>query len=82
MVGTVNASRADFVAGVDDLVQASLRVPGWLERLLTTPVAGLWQYERMFEHLERGDGIKVFVEVKAPAGRPATPAIAGVEAVP
>ena len=63
MLGTVNASRAHFVAGVGDLAQAEARYPGWLGRLLTTPVAGLDEYERMFEHLESGEGIKVFVEV-------------------
>lgn len=72
MVGTVNASQADFVAGVDDLVQSSVRFPGWLERLLTTPVAGLERYEQMFEELEAGEGIKVFVEVKAPPGQRVT----------
>jgi threonine dehydrogenase-like Zn-dependent dehydrogenase len=67
MVGTVSASRTDYVAGVDDMLKASVRFPGWLERLLTTPVDGLDRYEEMFEHLERGDGIKVFVEVKQDA---------------
>jgi len=38
MVGTVNASRDDFVRGVDDLVKAEAMFPGWLARLLTTPV--------------------------------------------
>jgi hypothetical protein len=52
-----------------------------LERLLTTPIAGLERYEQMFEHLERGDGIKVFVEVKAAGTHPATRATAEVEAV-
>jgi glucose 1-dehydrogenase len=65
MVGTVSASRDDYVAGVDDMLKASVRFPGWLERLLTTPVDGLDRYEEMFEQLERGDGIKVFVEVKS-----------------
>jgi glucose 1-dehydrogenase len=64
MVGTVSASRADYVAGVDDMLKASVRFPGWLERLLTTPVDGLDRYKKMFAYLERGDGIKVFVEVK------------------
>ena len=38
MVGTVNASRADFVSGVNDLVKAEAFYPGWLNKLLTTPV--------------------------------------------
>jgi threonine dehydrogenase-like Zn-dependent dehydrogenase len=63
MVGTVNASKDDFVAGVDDLVKAEALYPGWLGRLLTTSVCGLDNFAELFEHLERGDGIKVFVEV-------------------
>ena len=63
MVGTVNASKDDFVAGVDDLVKAEAIYPGWLGRLLTTPVQGLDNFAEMFEHLERGDGIKVYVEI-------------------
>ena len=38
--------------------------PGWLERLLTTPVPGLASYEQMLRELtENRDAIKVFVEV-------------------
>jgi hypothetical protein len=64
MVGTVNASREDFERGVTDLIRAEAIYPGWLGKLLTTPVHGLDRYEEMIEHLERGDGIKVYVEVK------------------
>lgn len=35
MVGTVNASRADFISGVNDLVKAEAFFPGWLNKLLT-----------------------------------------------
>jgi glucose 1-dehydrogenase len=63
MVGTVNASRDDFERGVTDLIRAEALYPGWLGKLLTTPVHGLERYAEMIEHLERGDGIKVFVEV-------------------
>jgi glucose 1-dehydrogenase len=66
MVGTVNASPADFRSGVDDLIKAQAVFPGWLQQLLTTPVRGLEQYREMFEHLERGDGIKVYVDLAAP----------------
>lgn len=68
MVGTVNASRADFVSGVDDLVKAEARFPGWLARLLTTPVHGLERYDEMLRHLtENRDAIKVYVQVAADA---------------
>ena len=64
MVGTVNASREDFERGVTDLIQAEAIYPGWLGKLLTTPVHGLDRYHEMIEHLRQGDGIKVYVEVK------------------
>ena len=36
MVGTVNASPADFESGVTDLIRAEALHPGWLGKLLTT----------------------------------------------
>ncbi|MGE5275692.1 MAG: glucose 1-dehydrogenase, partial [Acidobacteriota bacterium] len=38
MVGTVNANREYFEAGVRDMAQSEAQYPGWLERLLTHPV--------------------------------------------
>src|SRR2546428_4424868 len=64
MVGTVNASPADFRSGVDDLIKAQALFPGWLEQLLTTPIPGLENYDQMVRALnEDNDAIKVFVEV-------------------
>jgi threonine dehydrogenase-like Zn-dependent dehydrogenase len=64
MVGTVNASPHDFRTGVDDLIKAEAVYPGWLGKLLTTPVHGLENYEQMIRELtENRDAIKVFVEV-------------------
>jgi len=64
MVGTVNASPNDFRTGVDDLIKAEALFPGWLSQLLTTPVAGLENYEEMIRQLtENRDAIKVYVEV-------------------
>jgi glucose 1-dehydrogenase len=64
MIGTVNASRADFERGVDDLIVAEARYPGWLGRLLTTPVWGLENYAEMIHGLTQDRAaIKVFVEV-------------------
>ena len=64
MVGTVNASPNDFRSGVDDLIKAEALYPGWLSQLLTTPIAGLENYEEMIRQLtENPDAIKVFVEV-------------------
>src|SRR6266487_1606526 len=64
MVGTVNASPADLRSGADDLIKAQALFPGWLEKLLTTPIKGLDGYEEMIRALtEDKDAIKVYVEV-------------------
>jgi threonine dehydrogenase-like Zn-dependent dehydrogenase len=64
MVGSVNASHDDFVSGVDDLIKANAIYPGWLEKLLTTPVNGLENYEQLIHELtEDQDAIKVFLNV-------------------
>jgi threonine dehydrogenase-like Zn-dependent dehydrogenase len=64
MVGTVNASPADFRSGVDDLIKAEALYAGWLRKLLTTPIHGLDDYEQMIRALtEDRDAIKVYVEV-------------------
>ena len=66
MVGTVNASPADFRSGVDDLIKAEALFPGWLSKLLTTPIMGLERYDEMIRALtEDRDAIKVYVEVAA-----------------
>ena len=68
MVGTVNASPADFRSGVDDLIKAEALFPGWLSQLLTTPIDGLENFDAMIRALtEDRDAIKVFVEVDGAA---------------
>lgn len=64
VVGTVNANRDYFEAGVYDFARAELEFPGWLSQLLTHPVNGLEQYGEMMQTLtmERS-AIKVFVNV-------------------
>jgi threonine dehydrogenase-like Zn-dependent dehydrogenase len=66
VVGTVNASRDDFVRGVDDLLRAEAVHPGWLGRLLTTPVDGLADAGAVIAALEDRDTIKAFVRVREP----------------
>jgi threonine dehydrogenase-like Zn-dependent dehydrogenase len=64
VVGSVNASRADFVSGVADLAQAELSHPGWLGKLLTHPVRGLENYQALLDTLTMGkNAIKVFCEI-------------------
>jgi hypothetical protein len=66
MVGTVNANREYFEAGVRDMSQAELEYPGWLGGLLTHPVKGLENYRELFEKLAGAKGaIKVYCEVAA-----------------
>jgi len=64
VVGTVNANREYFEAGVYDFARAELEFPGWLSQLLTHPVTGLENYQQMMQTLttERS-AIKVFVNV-------------------
>lgn len=63
MVGTVNASRADFESGVRDIAFAEARWPGWLARFLTHPVSGLDRAPEALDLLGTPGAIKVFVEV-------------------
>ncbi len=64
MVGSVNAGREYFEAGVRDLAHAESAHPGWLRGLLTHPVRGLERYRELFEKLEKPEGaIKIFCEV-------------------
>src|SRR5437667_2353941 len=64
MVGTVNANREYFEAGVRYISQAELQYPGWLKRLLTHPVKGLENYSELFDQLLNAKGaIKIFCEV-------------------
>ncbi len=64
MVGTVNASRDDFVTGVEDMLRAESFYPGWLDRLLTTPIRGLDDPQAMYRELSSDKGaIKVYVQV-------------------
>jgi glucose 1-dehydrogenase len=63
MVGTVNANREHFEAGVRDLAIAEAEYGGWLERLLTHPIHGLEEWPKAFELLGTPGVIKVFLEV-------------------
>ncbi|GAB4369238.1 MAG: glucose 1-dehydrogenase [Deltaproteobacteria bacterium] len=64
VVGTVNAGREHFEAGVKDLAHCEMQWPGWLEKILTHPVEGLDRFAEAMRLLEEGtDVIKVFVRV-------------------
>ena len=65
-VGSVNANRAYFERGVQDMALAEAYYPGWLERLLTHRVQGLDNYQEMVRLLtEEKNAVKVFVEVNS-----------------
>lgn len=66
VVGTVNANREYFEAGVRDFAQAEAQFPGWLGRLITHRVRGLDAYRDLFTTLTAGAGvIKVVCDVAA-----------------
>jgi threonine dehydrogenase-like Zn-dependent dehydrogenase len=64
VVGTVNANREYFEAGVRDHAQAEAQYPGWLARLVTHRVAGLENFRDLFATLTMGTGvIKVVCDI-------------------
>ncbi len=64
MVGSVNAGREYFEAGVREMAHAESAYPGWLKTLLTHPVRGLERYGELFAKLQKPDGaIKIFCDV-------------------
>ncbi|MDH3528468.1 MAG: glucose 1-dehydrogenase [Acidobacteriota bacterium] len=66
MVGTVNANREHFEAGVRDLALAEAMYGGWLGRMITHRVKGLDNFAKIFEILENGgehSAIKAIFEV-------------------
>jgi threonine dehydrogenase-like Zn-dependent dehydrogenase len=66
MVGTVNANREYFEAGVQHMALAEAQYHGWLSRLLTHPVQGLENYRQLIDLLTTARGaIKVYCEVAA-----------------
>ena len=63
MVGTVNANRLHFEAGVADMAIAEAQYPGWLGRLLTHPVRGLDAFDDALRLLGGPGVIKVYLEI-------------------
>lgn len=64
VLGTVNANREYFEAGVYDFARAELEFAGWLSKLLTHPVEGLENYQEMMQTLTMNrNAIKVYVNV-------------------
>ena len=66
MVGTVNANREHFETGVKDLALCEAMHAGWLSQMLTHKVAGLENYEKVFDILNNSakyNAIKTYFEV-------------------
>ena len=64
MVGTVNANRDHFEAGIYDLARMEMEFPGWLGKLLTHRVDGLEGYKEITRiWTEETDSIKAYVKV-------------------
>ena len=63
VLGTVNASRADFIRGATDMLRAEEVYPGWLEGLLTTPVHGLDDAAAVIAALDDAGAIKAYVDI-------------------
>jgi glucose 1-dehydrogenase len=64
LLGSVNANREHFEMGIKDLALGEVMYPGVIERILTTPIRGLDNYQQMMRALvDDTKALKVFVEV-------------------
>lgn len=64
LVGSVNANREHFEAGIRDFAMAEVMYPGVVQRILTNPVDGLENYKEVIRLLvEEKSALKVYVNV-------------------
>jgi threonine dehydrogenase-like Zn-dependent dehydrogenase len=64
LLGSVNANREHFEAGIKDLALGEVMFPNVLEKILTNPVDGLDNYAEMIRLLvEEKSALKVYVNV-------------------
>ena len=64
LLGSVNANREYFEAGIRDFAMSEVMYPGVIERILTNPVEGLDNYQEMMRLLvEEKSALKVYVNV-------------------
>jgi threonine dehydrogenase-like Zn-dependent dehydrogenase len=64
LVGSVNANRDHFEMGIRDLAVGEVTWPGVIQKILTTPVRGLDNYQEMMRLLvEDQSALKVYVDV-------------------
>ncbi len=66
LLGSVNANREHFEAGIRDLALGEMMYPGVVQQILTNPVEGLDNYEQMMKLLTNEKAaLKVYVNVAA-----------------
>lgn len=64
LLGSVNANREHFEAGIGDMALAEVTYPQVLQKILTNPVEGLENYAEMMRLLvEEPNALKVYVDV-------------------
>ncbi len=64
LLGSVNANREHFEAGIKDLALGEVMYPGVIQRILTNPVDGLENYAEMMRLLvEEKTALKVYMNV-------------------
>ncbi len=64
LLGSVNANFKHFESGIADLALGEVTYPNVIEKILTTPIDGLENYETMMKALvEDKDALKVYVNV-------------------
>lgn len=64
LLGSVNANFRHFESGIRDMAQGEIFYPNTIQKILTTPVNGLDNYQEMMRLLvEEKDALKVYVNV-------------------
>lgn len=64
LLGSVNANREHFEAGIKDLALGEVMYPGVIEKILTNPVEGLDNYRELMRLLvEEKSALKVYMNV-------------------
>jgi threonine dehydrogenase-like Zn-dependent dehydrogenase len=64
LVGSVNANRDHFEMGIKDFALGEVMFPGVVQRILTTPIDGIENYQQMMKTLvEDNEALKVYVNV-------------------
>src|SRR5690606_9455587 len=66
LVGSVNGNRNHFAQGLTDLAHSEMMFPGVTQRILTTPIDGFDEPEKLMRELvENKEALKVFVNVSS-----------------